>query len=105
MRGDREGRLEHGTDGFDLGIGDGGGLEIEADDVDYAGGLEDGDAAEAIEAAEDVAGEEGGGDFLEAVGPAAAGLQGRDVDVHAFGFDGGGGGPLEVRADADSEPA
>ena len=74
-----------GFDGLDFASGNGGGLGAGGDDGANAGDAEDADAAAVRETAEDVAGEEGKGHFLEAVGPAATGAVERQGGVGAGG--------------------
>jgi hypothetical protein len=72
VRLDMETGFEHGTDRADFLFRDGDRMRAEADDADDAGAFEDGDAAGGVEAAEDVAGEEGDLELLGAIRPAAA---------------------------------
>jgi hypothetical protein len=95
---------QHGLDGEDLFVGDGGEKGAEGDDAGDAGGFEDGDAVGGMEAAEDVAGEERHGEFLSAVGPAAAGTDEREELLVALGLEVGGGEAFTLGAAADGVP-
>jgi hypothetical protein len=101
---DTEGGAEHGLDGGDFGIGDGSRPGAEADDPSDAGGLEDGEAMDGVEAAEDVTGEEGEIELLDAVRPAAAGVDEREELLIALTAESGGCKTLEFGTDPDGIP-
>jgi hypothetical protein len=96
--------VEDALDGFDFGVGDGGGRAGEADEALNAGEGDDARGAVKVGVEEDIAGEEGKVEGLGAVGPAAPGGVERKKFPDSAEAQGVSDGFFGLRGDAESVP-